>query len=37
LRLARQPWRIKRQIKLIQYPYFIIAEKFGRSVGRAGK
>lgn len=29
-RLFLQPWRVKRQTKLIQYPYFIIAEKLGR-------
>lgn len=27
-RLALQPWRIKRQIKLIQFPYIVIKERF---------
>lgn len=26
-RLVRQPWRIKRQLRLIQYPYFILRER----------
>ncbi len=29
-RLGRQPWRIRRQIKLIQYPYLILRERISQ-------
>lgn len=29
-RLIKEPWRIKRQIKLIQYPYFILRERIAK-------
>lgn len=29
-RLAHQPWRIRRQIKLIQFPFLVLQEKFAR-------